>query len=180
MPETSTAAIMAAAMTVCFLISSPFSGGYRHRQAVMFHRHDRSVTTALIRLGPQGRLGFTEAISHAANGLDADQGKPRGSELGPEPSHVHIDGSGFHEPVLAPHETEELLAAEDPARRAGQGGRELELRGGEIDPLAFDRHLESVPVNLEVAHLQVKLAVHGLRVCAAAHNRPYTRDQLAR
>src|SRR5262245_33388001 len=180
MPVTSTAAVRATAMTVCFLISSPLSGGYIDGGAVMFRRHDRSVTTALIPLDAQGGLGLAESVPHTPNSLYTAERKAGGGKLGPEPGHVDIDGAGLHEPVLPPHQIEKLLPAENPARRAGQGGQELELLRSEVDPLAPDGHLETVPIDLEIPHLQVKLAADGFGAFAPTDDRADTRDQLTR
>src|SRR5215470_5833289 len=171
---------MAAAMTVLFLISSPLSGGYIDGGAVMFHRHDRSVTTALIRLDAQGGLGLAESVPHTPNSLHPGQGEAGGGKFGPEPGHMDIDGARLHEPVLPPHEIEKFFPTEDPARRAGQGRQELEFLRSEVDPMAPDGHLETVPIDLQVSYLQVKLAADGFGALAATDYRADTRDQLTR
>src|ERR1019366_9005500 len=63
-------------------------------------------------------LDGDEAIAHVADG--ADQGLVLRAELGAQPAHMHVDGAGAAEVVVAPHLLEQLGPAEYPARRLGE------------------------------------------------------------
>ena len=93
---------------------------------------------------------------------------------------MHVHGARLHEAVFAPDQIQQLLAPEDAARCAHEGGQEVELLGREIHPLALHDDLEAVPVDLEVARLEVLLPVRGIAPLAPPGHRADPRDQLAR
>jgi hypothetical protein len=90
-------------------------------------------------------------------------------ELGPQPRHVDVDGPRLHEPVAAPHEVEQLVAAEHPAGRADQRRQQLEL--GDLESLAID---------FELAGLEVAAPGRRLTALAATGDRADAGEQLAR
>src|SRR5262245_66408881 len=99
-------------------------------------------------------LRLSEPVAHAADRLHARKLHLGVEELGAQPRHVDVNGPGLDEPVLAPNQIEQLVAAEHAARRADQGGQQLEFLGGEIDGAARDRDLEALAVDLEAAGLE--------------------------
>src|SRR5206468_2725565 len=107
----------------------------------MFRRHKRRVTSVL------RTVGLPEAVTDAADGRDARGRQLGGRELGPKPGDVDVDGPRLDEAVASPDRIQELLAAEDAPRRAGQDREQLELLGRELhdhgDVLRLDVLLEA-------------------------------------
>jgi hypothetical protein len=66
-----------------------------------------------------------EAVSDIADG--ADQGLVLGSELRPQPAHVHIDGPGAAEVVVAPDLLQQLGPGKYPAGVLGQELKQFEF-----------------------------------------------------
>ena len=93
---------------------------------------------------------------------------------------MHVHGARLHEAVFAPDQIQQLLAPEDAARCAHEGGQQVELLGREIHPLALHDDLEAVPVDLEVTRLEVLLPVRDIAPLAPPDHRADPRDQLAR
>ena len=77
-----------------------------------------------------------EAVADVAD--RADVVLVLGAELGAEATHVHVDGAGAAEVVVAPHLLQQLLAAEDAAGVLGEVLEELELLVGEVERAAAD------------------------------------------
>src|SRR4051794_5997982 len=77
------------------------------------------------------RRRYDEPVAHVPHG--ADQLLVLGTELGAEPPHVHVDGPGATEVVVAPDLLEQLFAAEDPAGVLREVLEELELLEGEVE-----------------------------------------------
>ncbi len=80
--------------------------------------------------------GQHEPVADVADG--ADQRLVLGAELGAQAAHVHVDGAGAAEVVVAPDLLQQLLAAEDPARVLGEELEELELLEGQVERAAAD------------------------------------------
>src|SRR5260370_14140747 len=70
-------------------------------------------------------------VAHVAD--RADQRLVLGAQLGPQPSHVHVDGAGAAEAVIAPYLLKQLPAGEDPAGMLGQVLQQLELLVGQVN-----------------------------------------------
>src|SRR5207237_4318951 len=94
------------------------------------------------------------------------------------PDPVHVDSPRLDEPIAPPHRVQQLLATEDAARGAGQDREQLELLGGELDGTALHPNLEAIPVDLEVADLDVRLLLDVAR-SAPAGDGADARDELA-
>src|SRR6202046_984104 len=62
----------------------------------------------------------------------ADQCLVLGAELGAQPAHMHVNGPGAAEVVIAPHLLQQLRPGEDPARVLGQELQQLELLEGQV------------------------------------------------
>ena len=77
-----------------------------------------------------------EAVADIADG--ADEGLVLAAELGPQPSHVDVDGPGPAEVVVAPDLLEQLRAAEHPARVLREELQQLELLVGEVEGRAVE------------------------------------------
>src|ERR1700735_1084087 len=66
----------------------------------------------------------------------ADERLMVGAELGPQAAHVHVDGPGAAEVVVAPHLLEQLGPGKDPARVLGQELQQLELLERQVERVA--------------------------------------------
>src|SRR3954452_4724577 len=84
-------------------------------------------------------LVHVEAVADVAHGTDQAL---EVAELGAQPPHVHVDGAGAAEVVVAPHLREQLLPGEDPGRVRGEEAQQLELLEGEVEGTAL--HLRRV------------------------------------
>src|SRR5262249_23811190 len=121
-----------------------------HGGAVVFHFGYETVTFVL------RTVRFSEPVADAADGLHARRRQLGGRELRPQPSDVDIDGSGLDEPVASPDRVQQLFAAEDPSRRAGQNREQLEFLRGELHRTTLHPDLEAIAVDLEIADLDVR------------------------
>ena len=83
--------------------------------------HAGSTTRAVMARSsaPAGPGRPDELVADVAHG--ADQLLVLGAELRAQPPHVHVDGAGAAEVVVAPDLLQQLGPGEDPARRAGRG-----------------------------------------------------------
>src|SRR6266705_4596359 len=137
----------------------------------MFQRHNRRVTSVLIPASEPRRVLLPEAIADASHRLYSRHGQPSRRELCPKPGHVHVHGARLHEAVFAPDQIQQLLAPEDAARCAHEGGQQIELLWREIHPLALHDDLEAVPGDLEVARLEALLPVRDIAPLASPDHR---------
>src|SRR2546423_3889786 len=148
------------------------TGSYLDHRPCVFRGHDADVAFVL-RTG-----GLPEPVADAADGLDARGGQLGRGELGAQPGHVDVDGTRLHEAVPTPYGVEQLLAAEDAPRRAGQDREQLELLRGEVHRAALHADLEAIPIDLEVADLDVRLLLP-VAGAAAARDGADAGEQLA-
>src|SRR5690349_7880852 len=85
-----------------------------HGGPVVFHFGYETVTFLL------RTVRFSEPVADAADGLDAGRRQLGGGEFRPQAGDVDIHGPRLDEPVASPDRIEQLLAAEDSPRGAGQ------------------------------------------------------------
>src|SRR5919106_5427502 len=140
--------------------------------APAFRSHNAAVTSVL----RADRVAI--AIPDSPHRLDAGSRKPGPHELRTQPGHMDVDRARLDEAIAPPHRIQQLLAAEHATRGGGQDGEQLELLGGELDGPAFQPDLEALAVDLEVADLDVALALAAVPA-AAPDDRPHARQELA-
>ena len=116
------------------------------------------------------------AYPKPANGLDQGRGALAGVDLLSQVADVGLDHAGVAAEVVAPHVIEDLCLGHDPAGVCEQVVQQVELRGGQVDPLATAAHLTRVLVELEIRETQDGLV--WLRAAGAAQHGAYPGDQL--
>ena len=91
---------------------------------------------------------FCKPITDAGDGFDVDGAL---AKLAPQRSDVDVHGAGLAVEVVAPDLFEELVAAEDDLRLAGEGFEQVEFLAAEVDGLAADVDFAPLHVDDEVA-----------------------------
>src|SRR5207249_7025643 len=90
------------------------------------------------------RARIAKPVADAPDGLDARGWQLGRGELGAQPGHVDVDGSRLDEAVPTPYGVEQLFAAEDAPRRAGQDRQQLEPLRGQVHRAALHADLAAI------------------------------------
>src|SRR5580704_10868993 len=110
------------------------------------------VTSCPSRLGCR-HLGNLEAIPSTAHGFKIARRLGVSLDLFANPANVNVDRARGDKASVAPHGVQQMVAAEDPARMAGQIVQKAELGGRRRDQLAVHPELHRAGVDFNVFEL---------------------------
>ncbi len=86
------------------------------------------------------------------------------SELGPQPAHVHVYGSGPPVVVIPPYLIKQGFPGEDLARSSRQEAKQLVLHLGKVQGPSIYRSLISIQVQKKRPLLDYRVALTGARL----------------
>src|SRR5262249_1660006 len=122
---------------------------------------------------------LAEPVANPADSIDSRRWQLGQDEFSAQPGEMDVHRPGLDEAVAAPDHVEQLVAAEDAARRSRENGEQLELLGRQLDGAALHPHLEAVPIDLKLAGLDESALGVFLGAHAAARDGPNARAELA-
>ncbi len=103
-----------------------------------------------------------------------------GAELGPQSTHVHIDGAGTAEEVIPPHLVQQLRTGEYPAGMLGQVFQQLELFVGEVKGTATQARGVGAFVDHQLAEADLARTLLVGQPTATSDNKPQSGVDLGR
>src|SRR5690606_40682355 len=83
------------------------------------------------------------------------------SELGAQPAHVHVDGAGTAEVVIAPHLLQQLRPAQHPPGVLSEELQQLELLERQVERARTE--LDRKSTRLHSSHVKISYAVFCLK-----------------